>query len=80
MSGVKELTVNETWADAPEAIRNTARIPEILIAGLYSVRATRRPALANPVMTLPNWTLAAMTWLLPGLFGYQVMFLAHSKR
>jgi hypothetical protein len=34
----------------------------------------------NLLMKLLNRTLAAITWLMPGLFGYQVMFLARSKR
>jgi 2-polyprenyl-3-methyl-5-hydroxy-6-metoxy-1,4-benzoquinol methylase len=34
----------------------------------------------NPIMKLLNRMLAAITWLLPGVFGYQPMFLARGKR
>lgn len=33
----------------------------------------------NPIMILMNRMLAAITWLLPGLFGYQVVFLARGR-
>ena len=34
----------------------------------------------NLVMRLLNGMLAAVTWLMPGLFGYQIMFVARSTR
>lgn len=34
----------------------------------------------NPFMILLNRMAAVITWLLPGLFGYQVIFIARNKR
>jgi len=68
--------------------RRTAR--RLLESNGYSIVEERQTVIplelvlgwspANVVMQALNRLLAGVTWLLPGLFGYQIMFVARSSR